>query len=480
MTDGVRRIALFGKGHALWSVAALLGKGLPGDRELIVIEEPDSDGPAPITIRLDDPLLARLDITADDLHGADSAIFALGTELRDWQGEGSRFFLAGSGPLPAVEDIPIHQIMLRAALTYDQPDRLAYLCQPFRLPARVAEAGKFAFQASDPRSPLSMLRPVVQIESGDYAALLKKCFTRERMEIVEAGPKAVALASEDGSIGRVQLDNDRLVEADLYIDASGALSGLAGQISASDWHSLSDGLPLDHLLSVRKSEAPSHPPAVAQAVTGGLLITTALRHASVFQLACASGVSTDAAQQEWLGPDAEATVLAPGYAHQPWTGNLVRIGSGSACFGPFLSADMTMLNRQVVLLEGLMPTRLDMTVEAREFNRRHLIVAEHVRDFVQLPFALNGRDDVPWPGIRESDLPDSLAIRMEQFRSRGRHVAFDSEIFDEQSWIDLMIGSGIVPERYDPMVRSLDMGAMARQLKNLANAFDRALASIPE
>ena len=480
MTGGIRRIALFGKGHALWSVAALLGKSLPANRQLIVIEEPGSDGPAPLTIRLDDPLLARLAISADDLQSADSAILALGTELRDWRGEGSRFFLAGSGPLPEIDDIAIHQIMLRAAVTYDQPDRLAYLYQPFRLPARVAEAGKFALQASDPRSPLSMLRPVVQIESGDYAALLKTRFASQRMEIVEGGPKAVVLDPEDGSIDRVELDNGRVIEADLHIDTSGMLGALAGRISGSDWHSLSGGLPFDRLLSTRKSGAPSQPSAVAQAVPGGLLITTAVRHASVSQLACASGVSVDGMQQQWLGPDAEVTVLAPGYARQPWTGNLVRVGSASAGFGPFLSADMTMLNRQAALLAELMPTRLDMAVEAGEFNRRHLILAEHIRDFVQLPLLLNGREDAPWSDLRDSDLPDSLAIRLQQFRSRGRLVAFDGELIDEQSWIDLMIGFGIVPERFDPMARALDMAAMARRLKNLTNAFDLALASIPE
>ena len=76
-------------------------------------------------------------------------------------------------------------------------------------------------------------------------------------------------------------------------------------------------------------------------------------------------------------------------------------------------------------------------------------------------------------------MPDSLRIRMEQFRSRGRLVTFEGEIFDEQSWIDLMIGFGVIPDRIDPMARSLDMAAMSRRLKNLTGAFDQALASMP-
>lgn len=478
----VSRIAIFGKGRELWPVAALLGKSLPSEIELVAVEEPDTDQPAPLTIRLDDPLFSRLGISAEQLQDTDSAIFALGTELRDWRGEGSRFFLAGSGTLPAVENIAIHQIMLRAALTHDHPDRLAYLYQPFRLPARIAEAGKFALQSPDPRSPLSMLRPTVQITGADYAALLKKRRAIDRIDKVEACPAAVRLVSDRGLIGRIELDNGGTVDADLFVDVSGALSELAGPGAASDWHSLFEALPFDRLLSAPTPDMPSASDhhSVAQAVAGGLLVTTALRRSSMTQLVYASSVLSDAAAKDLLGADAEAAAFAPGYAGQAWTGNLVRLGSASADFGPWLCGDTTLLNRQACLLDELIPVGLDMTVEAREFNRRHLLAAGQVGDFIQLPFVLNGRSDAPWCGMANSHLSENLAIRLEQFRSRGRFVAFEGEIYDEQSWIDLMIGFGVVPERYDPMAEALDMGVMARRLKNLASAFDGALTAVPD
>jgi tryptophan halogenase len=477
----VRRIAILGKSHELWPVAALLGKNLTADMELIAVEEPEAYGPAAITIRLDDPFLVRLGIGAEALLRVDSAILALGTELRGWRGDHSRFFLTGSGDLPEVEDIAIHQIMLRAALTYDQPERLAYLYQPFRLPARIAEAGKFAFQSSDPRSPLSIMRPTVHLDRSHYAALLKNSFSTDRMDIVEARPKAVRVSADSGTIVRVELDNGRAIDADLYIDVSGAVSGLTKLASSSDWHSISDGLPFDRLLAAEKA---GEPPKwdrheVAQAIKGGLLITTPLRKTSIAQLVCASSAMTSEEQQDLAGYGGNAMVFEPGYLRQPWTGNLVRLGSASSCFGPFLSADTTMLHRQAAIFTDHMPVRLEMTVEAREYNRRHLIAAQQIRDFVQLPFALSHRGDKAWIGVRDSKLSESLTIRLDQFRSRGRFVAFESEIFDQQSWIDLMIGFGIVPERYDPMAQSLDMTTMARRLKKLSSAFGQALATIP-
>lgn len=477
----VRRIAIFGKSHELWPVAALLGQDLPPHMELIVVEDRAAVEPAAVAIRLDDPLLARLGIGADELAAADSALFSLGTELRDWLHDGSHFFLAGSGSLPAVDDIAIHQIMLRAALTYDQPERLAYLYQPFRLPARAAEAGKFAFQSADPRSPLSMLRPTVQIDRADYAALLRNSLGSARANVVEGRPRAVQTSSHDGSIYRIELDSGSAIEADFYIDVSGAVARMTGGFPGSDWQSMAEGLPFDRILSARDTEPPSGPDrqVVAQAIKGGLLITTPLREGSVAQFLYASSHLSGAEEQELVGREAKVALFEPGHVGQPWIGNLARVGSASTSFGSFLSADMTILHRQAIILADHLPVRSGMMVEAKEYNRRHRIAAEQVRDFMLLPFALNRRDDGPWFGIQERKLPEKLVRRIDQFRSRGRLVTFEGEIFDEQSWIDLMIGFGMVSERYDPMAVSLDMTDIARRLKNLAGAFDIALATMP-
>ncbi|ASK87428.1 tryptophan 7-halogenase [Sphingorhabdus sp. SMR4y] len=477
----LRRIAIFGKSHELWPVAALLELELPPDITLVLVEDTRPVEPAAVTVRLDDPLLLRLGINGEDLQKTSSAVFALGCELRDWKDGSSSFFLTGSGSLPAVDDVAIHQIMLRAAELNDQRDRLAYLYQPFRLPARAAAAGKFAFQSPDPRSPLSMLRPTVQIDRAEYAELFRQRTKSRRTEIVKASPKFAFPSSDGGAIDRIALDNGAAIKADFHIDMSGEASGLVTDFPRPDWHSIAGKLPFDRLLSGTQTGVPSAAErhVVARAIRGGLMISTPLRERSTVQLLCLSGhLSAD----EWralVGSEAQEIRLDPGYVDQAWTGNMVRLGSASASLGPFLSADTTILHRQAVILANHLPARLDMTVEAREYNRRHLAAVEHVRDFTLLPFALNRRTDLPWSGIEKQRMPENLRRRIDQFRSRGRLVAFEDEIFDEQSWIDLMMGFGIVPDRFDPMAQTLDMAAMPRRLKNLTRAFDRALAEMP-
>lgn len=476
----VRRIAIVGKSHELWPAAVMIADSLPEDISLIIVENIEPVAPAAVTIRLDDPFLLRLGIDAKDFSAADSAVFAQGAMLRDWQGEGSRFCLTGSGSLPAIDDVAIHQILLRAALSYDQPEKLAYLYQPFRFPARAVEAGKFAFQSTDPRSPLSMLRPTVQIDQTDFAALLKDRFLTDRAETVKGKPKAALVHEAGGVFDQIDLDNGQVIHADFFVDVSGDLDDLANKTRQMDWHSLTKEIPFDRLVSARNTEVSplSEKQEVAQAIDGGLLVQTPLRETSIVQLVYASRELTDDAVQNLLGGGAQSSMFEPGYVSAPWHGNVARLGTASLQFGPYLSADMTILLRQIMVLADHMPTRLDMTVEAREYNRRHLIAVEQVRDFILLPFALNRRDDAIWSEMRDSKLPESLAIKIEQFRSRGRLASFEGEIFDEESWIDLMIGFGVVPDRYDPMAASLEMANMARRLKNLSAAFDQALASM--
>jgi|GEM_PF-816403 len=476
----VRRIAIFGKSHELWPVAALLAKDLPADIELIVAEDGRPVDPAAVAIRLDDVFLARLGIGPEQLRMADSAIFSLGIELQGWQGDGSQYFLTGSGSLPAILDIPIHQIMLRAALAYNQPDRFAYLYQPFRLPARAMEAGRFGLQSADPRSPQSMLRPTVQIDRADYVSLLRNSVMSGRSEIVEARPTAIEISAADQSIDRIALDSGQAIEADFYIDVSGALASLTNAFSRSDWNSFAEGLPFNRITSARGAELPSGTERhfVAQAFKGGLTISTPLRDRFIEQHLYASSLLTGDEERKLAGRGANVAPFEPGYIRQPWIGNFVRLGSASASFGPFLSADMKLLQHQAMILVDHLPTRSNMKVEAREYNRRHLIAAEQLRDFVLLPFALNRRNDAPWCRIQDDGMPESLIRKIDQFRSRGRFVAYDGEMFDEQSWIDLMIGFDLVPDRVDPMALSLDMTDMARRLKNLSRAFDQALAAM--
>jgi hypothetical protein len=67
---------------------------------------------------------------------------------------------------------------------------------------------------------------------------------------------------------------------------------------------------------------------------------------------------------------------------------------------------------------------------------------------------------------------------IDQFRSRGRFVGTEHQLFDDQRWIELMIAMGVVPERYDLRADAFEMRQLAAALQGIAQDFDRALKAM--
>ena len=47
--------------------------------------------------------------------------------------------------------------------------------------------------------------------------------------------------------------------------------------------------------------------------------------------------------------------------------------------------------------------------------------------------------------------PESLRYRIDQFRSSGRLIAPWLDVFQDSSWLAVMMGQGIEPRDYDPL-----------------------------
>ncbi|QLC23800.1 tryptophan 7-halogenase [Parasphingopyxis algicola] len=475
-------IAMFGKRDEIWPVAALLAKNLPGRIRLTIIEDPGEPAPpGALTLACDNPFHECIGVTVRDLVRHCNGTLGLGTDHRDWHGEGGRFFAAPSGTVPAINGIALHHIMLRAASMYEEPEKLAHLLEPFRFAARAALAGKFSFPTDDRGSPLTMLGPTVQCDRTAYAAFLKDRFPASAAQIFEASPVGADIDSDEGYIRSVGLADGRAITADFFVDVSGALSGVLPEECTPDAQRLTDILAFDRVLSGRGGEArPDHSHTVAKALPGGLSIATPLGDGAVSELLFTSGAMDEAVAQRLVASSAESRPFEPRITDAPWTGNLARLGSAAVRFGPHQSADMRLLHEQALHLVRCLPATRRMDIEATEFNRKQARSAEQIRDFLLLPLVLNGRNDAPWAGMREAALPETLAIRLEQFRSRGRFVTFDNEQFDRQTWIDMMIGFGVVPERYDPAAQSIDMRHVQPVLKRMVDAFTQAIDYMPD
>ena len=79
-----------------------------------------------------------------------------------------------------------------------------------------------------------------------------------------------------------------------------------------------------------------------------------------------------------------------------------------------------------------------------EYNRQARTEYEDVRDFIIAHYKVTRRSGDPfWDHVREMDVPDSLAERLELFRSSGRFFKHNAqELFAEESWVQVLLGQG--------------------------------------
>jgi tryptophan halogenase len=77
------------------------------------------------------------------------------------------------------------------------------------------------------------------------------------------------------------------------------------------------------------------------------------------------------------------------------------------------------------------------------------------------------------------EIPASLAHRIELFRETGRVFRVPNELFAENSWIQVMLGQGIVPRQYHPVVNIMSDDELSRFLGNIKKSVESTVAQLP-
>ncbi|MGB3626104.1 MAG: tryptophan 7-halogenase [Henriciella sp.] len=158
----------------------------------------------------------------------------------------------------------------------------------------------------------------------------------------------------------------------------------------------------------------------------------------------------------------------------PWTERSVCLGQASHALPGVLQTDLLLLLAQLGLLASLLPASdQPADIVAREYNRRAARMMDYVADMEALVISAGKLAD------GEIASP-SLARRLQQFRSRGRVVTYDDELFSEQDWIAAIIGFHAVPERVSPLALGAPIEAVARNYDGLRQAIGRAVSRLPD
>jgi tryptophan halogenase len=115
-----------------------------------------------------------------------------------------------------------------------------------------------------------------------------------------------------------------------------------------------------------------------------------------------------------------------------------------------------------------------------EFNRQTRIDIESIRDFIILHYCVTDRNDSPfWRYCRNMEIPETLAHKIRLFRETGRVFREEGELFAENSWIQVMLGQGITPAQYHPVVDVMEKDELERFLATIKSRVDSAVSKLP-
>jgi tryptophan halogenase len=295
--------------------------------------------------------------------------------------------------------------------------------------------------------------PALQLDLNGYRGALRALSARAGVVRIEATLANITRSADGAVIERVRLSNGLDLTADLYVDATGGQRSLTGRPEAG-WIDWSASLPTRQLVWERRSSATAPTPfdrLVAR--PGGWQMEMSLAGAMIWL----TGLAQDAPLETAQGPQPDETctlALEQGRLAEPFSGNMVAIGSAAVALEPIGATALHLVCQQIERLIGLWPGGGLNPVEIGLYNRRAAMEADRLRDFVQLHYL--GVDRC------SAGLSAALAEDIELFAERGRLVPRDEDGIEADEWVGLLLGLGIRPRRRDALASAISL-ADARQ-----------------
>jgi tryptophan halogenase len=470
----IRSIVILGGGTAGWMAAASFAKFLENMHVSIRLVESEQIGTVGVGEATIPPImdfLRILGIDENEIVRQIKATFKLGIAYRDWTRPGDYFFHpfgptgAGMGP------IAFSSYWLKMFLA-GKAERL----EEYSMQAVAAREGKFMRPVHAPNTPLNKITYALHMDASLFARYLRVFSEKRGVVRTEGKVRDVSLRPQDGFIESLTLENGEKIEGDLFVDCSGFRGVLIEQALKTGYDDWTNWLPCDRAVVV--SSAPDGPPPSYTLVTAkdaGWQWRIPLQHrVGNGHVYCSNFISDDEAQQTLLaglegGKAGEPLSLrfTTGRRRKAWNKNCVSLGLASGFLEPLESTSIHLVQRGIAMLLKFFPSRDFEQADIDRYNKILEFEFGRVRDFLLMHYTHTERQGAFWEHCRHIPLTDGLQEKIDLFRSHGRILREDNELFPVQSWLFVMMGQNIVPRSYDPMTDSLEPGKILSNLESI-------------
>ena len=480
MTVVPRRIVVAGGGTAGWMAAAAIARTM-GSTVTVTLVESDAIGTVGVGESTIPPLVTYnrlLGIGEADFMRATQATFKLGILFDGWKDGSDRYFhsfgITGKDHWSAGFQ---HFWLNGRTRGHDQP------YDAYCLELAAAMEGKFAHLPDDG------MNYAYQLDSTLYAKFLRGMAEADGTTRIEGRIARVTLDGESGDVAALHLDSGTVVEGDLFLDCTGFRALLIEQALHAGFDDWTHWLPCDSAIAVQTENVrPPVPYTRAMAHDAGWQWRIPLQHRTGNGIVwCSRYLDRDAALERLLG-NLEGEVLTEpnhirfvtGARRRQWHRNVIAIGLSGGFMEPLESTSIHLIQRAILRLIRMMPQGAISPRDVAEFNDQQFADMEQIRDFLILHYkATDRRDSAFWRQCAAMPIPDSLAQKIELFRETGRVFRRNEELFAENSWVQVMMGQGIVPRAHHPIADKLGDEELGRFLSTLRENVTRTVTGLP-
>jgi tryptophan halogenase len=115
-----------------------------------------------------------------------------------------------------------------------------------------------------------------------------------------------------------------------------------------------------------------------------------------------------------------------------------------------------------------------------EFNTQMREEFLFIRDFIVLHYHVTEREDTRfWRHCKTMPIPESLQHRIDLFKQTGKVFQKAGDVFAENSWTQVMLGQGLMPEQYHSIVNMMSDDELRSFLENIKHNVDRLVEQLP-
>ena len=476
----VRRVVIAGGGTAGWMVAAGLSKTLGKllDIKLIESDEIGTVGVGEATIPTLMNFHSLLEINEQEFMAATQATFKLGISFENWRERQQdyihSFGLTGIDHWTAGFQHFWHKGRERG-LAGDYGD--------YCLELKASQESRFA------HLPRNGMNYAYHMDASRYARYLRTFSEPFGVQRIEGKIAKVNTDAASGHITSLLLDSGTLIEGDLFIDCTGFRALLLGETMKEEYEDWSHWLFCDSAIAVQtESVGPAIPLTRSIAHDAGWQWRIPLQHRVGNGIVFSSRYTDDDSARKTLLGNIEGKVLTdprvirfkPGQRRKTWSGNCVGIGLASGFLEPIESTSIHLIQRGIIRLLQMFPTDGIRQSDVDEYNFQASTEIRHIRDFIILHYHVtNRRDSAFWRDAASMDIPASLRHRIELFKETGRVFRIPNELFAENSWIQVMLGQGVMPEQHHQTADLMGDEELGNFLNAIRDGIDRTVAQLP-